>query len=495
MTTDFWLNDQFVSTDAPAGLLLLDFLRQNAHLMGTKEGCKEGDCGACVVLVGVLKGGAIQYAPVTSCVVPLGELQGRHVVSIEGLNLAGLSPVQQAMVDFGGSQCGYCTPGFIVSMTWYLMAERGAPTLDGMQRAISGNLCRCTGYASINRASEQLIARFGAGGAWEDVWQQADRVTALADAGMLPAYFSQMPARLSDLAAPVAADSAEDPTRYFVAGGTDLYVQQGEKIPGAPVQILNHFGGASGGAFKDMRGIRPLGDDLHVGALTTFEEFGADAHVQAFILRIQEYLHLIASLHIRNRATLGGNIVNASPIGDMTNLLLALGSKLRLGNGLSERTVAMKDFFLGYKTLDRKADELIIEIIIPDAARPAADPLTRTHVHFEKLSKRTALDIATVCSGFRCRLDASGLIAEVGISMGGVAAIPLFLQKTCDALVGKPVSADTLQAAARIAMSEATPIGDIRGSADYKRLLVRQFLLAHFIEAFPERVQFAQVAG
>lgn len=494
MTTNFWLNDKFVSTDAPGGLLLLDFLRQNAHLMGTKEGCKEGDCGACVVLLGVLKGGAIRYTPVTSCVVPLGELQGRHVVSIEGLNVEGLSPVQQAMVDFGGTQCGYCTPGFIVSMTWYLMAGQGAPTLDGMQRAISGNLCRCTGYASINRASEQLIARFGPGGAWEEIWQRGDRVQALAEAGMLPAYFGEMPARLRELEKPAAAD-VEDATRYFVAGGTDLYVQQGEQIPGAPVQILNHFGGEPGGVFKDMRGIRARGDDLHVGALTTFEEFGADPHAQAFIPRIQEYLHLIASLHIRNRATLGGNIVNASPIGDMTNLLLALGSRLRLGNGLSERSMAMKDFFLGYKTLDRKADELIIEIIIPGAARPAGEAPTRTHVHFEKLSKRTALDIATVCSGFRCRLDTSGHIAEVGISMGGVAAIPLFLQKTCDYLVGKPVSADTLQAAARLAMSEATPISDVRGSADYKRLLVRQFLLAHFIEAFPERVRFEQVAG
>jgi xanthine dehydrogenase small subunit len=489
MTTEFWLNDQFVSTDAPAGLLLLDFLRRDQRLTGTKEGCKEGDCGACAVLIGELDqssdAGRVSYKPVTSCLVPLGEMQGRHVVSIEGVNMPGLSPVQQSMVDFGGTQCGYCTPGFIVSMTWYLMAEQGRPTLDGMQRAISGNLCRCTGYASINRVGEELIERFGPGGEWENVWAGGDRVQALVEAEMLPAYFTEMPERLGRIDAP---DEVVDgnPVDFFVAGGTDLYVQQGEKIPDGSVKILNHVSGH----FKNMRGIRAVDGELRVGALTTFEEFGADPHVQKLIPRIQQDLQLIASLHIRNRATLGGNIVNASPIGDMTNFLLALGSRLVLSNGTTERIVAMKDFFRAYKTLDKSADELVVEIVIPDAA---SDSSTRTN--FEKLSKRTALDIATVCSGFRCRANADGVIEEVGISMGGVAAIPLFLCKTCDFLVGKTISPETLQAACSIAMSEATPIGDVRGSEDYKRLLVRQFMIAHFTECYPERVRFEEFAS
>lgn len=496
MTTEFWLNDQFISTDASPGLLLLDFLRRNERLTGTKEGCKEGDCGACAVLVGDLIKGSdgqkahVDYQPVTSCLVPLGEMQGRHAVSIEGVNMPELSPVQQSMVDFGGTQCGYCTPGFIVSMTWYLMAEQGAPTLDGMQRAISGNLCRCTGYESINRASRQLIERFGAGGQWEDVWQAGDRVTALIDAKMLPAYFSEMAERLAKIdCADVSMEA--NPVDYFVAGGTDLYVQQGEKIPDASVKILNHFGTKDSGAFKNMRGIRSVDGDLRVGALTTFEQFGADPKVQQFIPSIQQDMQLIASLHLRNRATLGGNICNASPIGDMTNYLLGLGSMLVLSNGQDQRVVAMKDFFLDYKKLDKKADELVVEIVIPGAADPSAE----TRINFEKLSKRTALDIATVCSGFRCKATSDGVIESVGISMGGVAAIPLFLQKTCDYLVGQTISDATLQKACKIAMGEATPIGDVRGSADYKRLLVRQFMVAHFTESYPKRVRFEEFAS
>lgn len=478
-TTEFWLNDEFVSTDAPQGLLVLDFLRRHKRLVGTKEGCKEGDCGACAVLIGELDDGQVAYKPVTSCLVPLGEMQGRHVVTIEGVNLEGLSPVQQAMVDFGGSQCGYCTPGFIVSMTWYLMAEQGTPTLEGMKRAISGNLCRCTGYASINRASQQLVERFAEGGQWHEVWQSGDRIQALVDAEMLPAYFTQMAERLAAIGAPEATVDG-DVADYFVAGGTDIYVQQGEKIPQASVEILNHF--------PQMRGIRVDGDELRVGALTTFEQFAADPHVQELVPRIQEHMFLIASLHIRNRATLGGNIVNASPIGDMTNMLLALGSKLVLSDGDDQRVVAMREFFLDYKVLDRKPDELVTEIVIP-----RGDAATRTN--FEKVSKRKALDIASVCSGFRCRVDDDGVIDEVGISMGGVAPTPLFLEKTCAFLGGRRVDADTVAQAAQIALSEARPISDVRGSADYKRLLTRQFVIAHFAECYPDRVRFEDLAS
>ena len=485
-TTEFWLNDHFVSTDAPQGLLVLDFLRKYERLVGTKEGCKEGDCGACAVLIGELDAGKfdagkVRYKPVTSCLVPLGEMQGRHVVTIEGVNLDGLSPVQQAMVDFGGTQCGYCTPGFIVSMTWYMMAEQGQPTLEGLKRAVSGNLCRCTGYASINRASQQLVERFGADGQWSEIWSADDRVQALVDAQMLPAYFCEMAERLTEMAEPeVEAEAGGDVADFFVAGGTDIYVQQGERIPGSSVKLLNHL--------PQMKGVRVDDDHIRVGALTTFEEFAADEQVRELIPRIQEHMFLIASLHIRNRATLGGNIVNASPIGDMTNLLLGLGATLVLSDGDAERQVPMREFFLDYKVLDRTPEELVTEILIP---RGSAD----TRVNFEKLSKRTALDIASVCSGFRCRADADGVIDEVGISMGGVAATPLFLHKTCAFLEGKAICAETVQQAGSIGMSEASPISDVRGSADYKRLLVRQFIIAHFTECYPKLVRFDELAS
>ena len=153
-TTQFWLNDRLITTSAPAGMLVLDYLRRQARLMGTKEGCKEGDCGACAILIGELgPDGKIRYQPVTSCLVPVGEMHGKHVVTIEGFNSEELSPAQDAMVVRCGAQCGYCTPGFVVSMSWYLMSEQAEPKREGMARAISGNLCRCTGYASILRAA------------------------------------------------------------------------------------------------------------------------------------------------------------------------------------------------------------------------------------------------------------------------------------------------------------------------------------------------------
>ncbi len=387
------------------------------------------------------------------------------------------------MVDFGGTQCGFCTPGFIVSMTWYVMAEQGEPTLAGMQRAISGNLCRCTGYASINRASQDLVDKFGEDGPWADVWSADDRVQALVDAQMLPAYFAQMPQRLREIDEP-EIEYDGDVTDVFVAGGTDIYVQQGEKIPGSSVKMLNHLPQILG----QMRGIRRQSGEFRVGALTTFEEFRADAGIQEMIPRIDDFMFLIASLQIRNRATLGGNIVNASPIGDMTNMLLAMGTTLVLSDGQDEREVPMEDFFLAYKVLDRRPEELITEIVFPEGN-------DNTRINFEKLSKRKALDIATVCSGFRCEADDNGVIDHIGISMGGVAATPLYLEETCDFLVGQTIERETVLQAGRIAMSEASPISDVRGSADYKRLLVRQFVIAHFAECYPKRVRFAEMAS
>ncbi len=464
-TTRFWLNDELVETDEAPGRLVLDFVR-HGRLTGTKEGCKEGDCGACTILVGHLDGERVRYEPVTSCLVPLGEMHGKHVVTIEGLNFKKrLSLVQDAMVRFGGSQCGYCTPGFIVSMTWYLMADEDAPTMDGFKRAISGNLCRCTGYNSINRAGESILEDLGPDGRYSEVWGADDRMAALVEHELVPGYFAEMPARLAELSKPIPNGVDAE---FFVAGGTDLYVQRGDQIANAKVSILNHH--------PEMKGIRGDESTLRIGALTTFTEFAEDQQVRELIPRMDEFLWLIASLHIRNRATLGGNIVNASPIGDMTNLLLALGATLVLSEDDEEREVALRDFFLGYKKLDKRPRELVTEIVLPKAT---AD----THVNFEKVSKRKALDIASVCSGARIEAR-DGTIISAYISMGGVAATPLLLRRTAGFLAGKPLTAESIRAALPIAQAEVSPISDVRGSAEYKRLLVNQLIIAHFTELF-----------
>lgn len=479
-TVKFLLNNEVVETDAPSGLLVLDYLRKNERLVGTKEGCKEGDCGACAVLIGELEAETVNYELVPSCMVPLGEMQGKHVVTIEGMNLEDdLNPVQQAMVDSGGTQCGFCTPGFIVSMVWYVMCEDGEPDLDGFQRSISGNLCRCTGYTSINRAAEELIDKFSEGGEWEDIWNAENRIETLAEEEMLPEHFIDVTDKLAQIDPPETPDEDVEIADFFVAGGTDIYVQDGEELPKARVAILNHF--------PQMEGIRLVEDEFRVGALTSFEDFAQHPDIRKLYPDIDDAMFKIASLHIRNRATLGGNIINASPIADMTNLLLALESDLVLEDGDNRRLVPMEDFYLDYKTLDRNEDELLTEVVFPKGDE-------QTRVNFEKVSKRKALDIATVCSGARLRAE-NKEIDEANITMGGVAPYPLLLEDTRDYLLGQPVQTSTVHDAIDVARQEISPISDVRGSDDYKRLLVRQLILAHFTEAFPDRVRPEEVAG
>ncbi|MEZ4462754.1 MAG: FAD binding domain-containing protein [bacterium] len=462
--TEFWVNDERIVTDVPDGTLLLDFLRKNLHRTGTKEGCKEGDCGACSVMIGELVDGRVRYKVVTSCLVPVGEAHGKHVVTVEGVAKGdALNPVQSAMVERGGSQCGYCTPGFIVSMTWWMLAERKPPSMDGIKRAVSGNLCRCTGYNSIKRSGEDLIALFGPGGELDGVWRDEERIRRLAERGLIPRYFLDVPERLAEIAPRTYPSGEAD---FYIGGGTDLYVQRGEVIPDSSVDLLSRY--------PEMRGIRVEDDALVLGALTTFEEFGAHEKVREWIPDIDNWMWLIASLHLRNRATLAGNIVNASPIGDMSNLLLALDAELVLAKGDDRRTVPLKSFYLGYKKYDKLPHELVLEIRIPT-------PKNGAKIRFEKVSKRKALDIATVNSAAKIAIDADGIVRESVSQRGGVAAFPFWLKNTGEFLEGKHISPSTARQAVELAVSEISPISDVRGSADYKRTLTRNFVIAHLM--------------
>ena len=498
-STRFILNAREVETAAPAGLLVLDFVRNSERLTGTKEGCKEGDCGACAILIGELQGDAVRYQPVTSCLVPLAEVHGKHVVTIEGCNLAGLNPVQEAIVEFGGTQCGFCTPGIVVSLHGLLLDHGKGLSLEDVKYALSGHLCRCTGYRSLKDCAatleRDLGSRLQANGG-------ASRVPALTAAGALPEYFTTIPKRLRALRAPssVPATFAADATAHLesasdagsgspsrtapeaevspppvrellIAGGTDLYVQQGETIPERAVAVL--------GQRPQLKGIRRVGGEFRIGALTTFEEFGTHPAVIEAIPAIASFNHLIASWQIRNRATLAGNIVNASPIGDSTALLLALDARVVLQEGGTRRSVHLKEFYRGYKQIDLRPGELLTEVVF-------ADP-TAARVNFEKVSKRTCLDIASVNSA--CSIRCTGdTIGEAHFSLGGVAPIPLYLHETSRALRGRALDLETAWQAVRISQQEIAPITDVRGSAEYKRLLARQLLIAHFITLFPDRL-------
>lgn len=469
--THFILNDREVSTSESPGTLVLDFLRRQERLVGTKEGCKEGDCGACVVLLGELAGKEVCYKPVTSCLAPVGEMQGKHLVTIEGLNMTKLSPVQQAIVDEGGSQCGFCTPGIVVSLTAYLLNAGANLNDDGIKYALGGNLCRCTGYASLKRAGKILVERFGNGAENGKDQKTAEIIEDLIEQEAIPSYFKSIPARLKKLPR-FEADDGDGTPEYFIAGGTDLYVQKGEIMPDSRVAVLN--------LRPEIKGVETKNGNLRIGALTTFEEFAVHPQILKIIPNMQEYMHLNASWQIRNRATLGGNIVNASPIGDMSVLLLALESTLILQDGKKRRIVPMKSFYKGYKDLDKTPSEILTEIVFPV-------PAPGTKIHFEKVSKRKTLDIASVNSAIKVRAE-QDIITALALTMGGVAPVPLFLSATCDYLEGSFINKETIAGAVSVAMTEISPISDIRGSAEYKRLLVRQLLIAHFTELFPEQV-------
>lgn len=462
----FLLNGSPETATVSRGLLALDYLRQKKRLVGSKEGCKEGDCGACTVIVGELRGDDVVYRPVTSCLLPVADLEGKHLVTIEGLNMVNLSPIQAAMVERGGTQCGYCTPGFIVAMTAWLLDETKPLNLDGVKYAISGNLCRCTGYRPIKEAglevAEKLLPQL----------QPGARVAQLCALGVIPAYFAEAGKKLRAFAASPAKCADVNPVdaEHFVAGGTDLYVQQGEDLPRKRIHFLNK-------AYVEQ-GAREVEGMIVCDARMTFEAFADDPLLQACIPGLASYNLLISSWPVRTRATIGGNISNASPIADMTCLLLALGSVLTLREGEGTRTLPLKDLYLGYKQLAKKPTEWIAEVAFPK-------PTANTHTRWEKVSKRAWLDIATVNAALSFNLE-GGTFTAARAALGGVAATPLYLAKASAFLVGKPATMETVAEMLAVADSEYNPISDVRGSAEYKNLLARQLLLACFTEALPE---------
>lgn len=452
----FVLNDTLVATARPPGLPALDFLRRDAGLTGVKHACREGDCGSCVVLLGRFGGGQVEYSIATSCLLPLGALAGRHVVTIEGLNGPALNRVQQAFVDRGASQCGFCTPGFVVALTGHLL-ETATWSRTAMVEAVAGNICRCTGYGSIVRVIGDLV---------EHLQRSADpaapRVAALVRAGIIPDAFLRAPDLLAEIPAS-PSPAAPDGAALIVAGGTDLYVQRPLAVEDGPVAVLRA---------ADAPPIRRDGGDIVIEGCATAEDLKRSPLLAESVGGIDRAMALMGSWPIRSRATVAGNLVNASPIGDMTIILLALGAELRLRGPGGIRSLPLDTFFLGYKHLDLRPGELVDSLHIP-ADRGDA------RFNFEKVSKRTHLDIASVNTAISLRLE-GGRIAGAALAAGGVAPIPRRLPRTEAALTGRTPDAATARAAAAAARGEVAPISDVRGSADYKRLLLGQLVLAHF---------------
>ncbi|MEO6131274.1 MAG: FAD binding domain-containing protein [Saprospiraceae bacterium] len=466
----FILNQETIHTEMPPGMTLLDFIRYHKHLTGTKIGCREGDCGACTILVGEEYESEMRYRSMTCCLMPLSNAQGKHIVTIEGINppAGQLSPVQQAMVEENGTQCGFCTTGFVVSLTGFCLYHKEV-THKAAIAAIDGNICRCTGYKSIERASSIIL----------QLLQTKDGLSPISFAianNIVPAWFADIRDRLEETNSPASISNSDTQLKKQVIlnGGTDLYVQRPEDmIHSDALTLFNQI---------DLKEIRDAHGRIEIGASVTVTDLIESPVMNALFPQLKKHLKLVSSTPIRNMATVAGNLVNASPIGDLTIWFLAMDSTVVLRNRLGNeetREIPLRDFYQGYKKLAKAADEIVEKIYFD---KP--DPTFR--FNFEKVSKRTHLDIATVNTAIYMNVK-DNVILDAHVSAGGVGPIPLYLKNTSSCLKLKryPFDEETLHELIHILESEISPVSDVRGSADYKGLLMKQLFLAHFKELFP----------
>jgi xanthine dehydrogenase small subunit len=433
---------------------VLELLRARG-LVGSKEGCAEGECGACAVaLVRADASGGSRYVAINSCLTLVGSIAEGELVSVEGVRLDDetLHPVQAAMVEQGGSQCGYCTPGFVVSMfaEYY---RRDRPAWD--PEAVAGNLCRCTGYRPIRDAMRSL----GEPAAGDRFAARLDRpAPTLGSFTQLRRERSRRLLRPSSLAETLERLAAE-PEAKIVAGGTDVVVEINQRDARWPLLISLE-------AVAELRSLVVGEDVIEIGAGLSLSELEHELH--GTIPLLDELFPLFSSRLIRNRATLGGNLVNASPIGDGPPVLLALDAELELASKAGTRTVALAEFFTGYRKTVLAPGELLTKIRVPRRAL--------SHSHFYKVSKRVLDDISTVAAAFALELDADNTITRARVAYGGIAATPVRARAAEDALLGRKWTRESVAAVAPLLARAGTPMGDHRGSADYRAAMVVRLL-------------------
>ncbi len=459
----FILNEKEVQYTGHPGVVVLDYVRYLKNLTGTKIGCREGDCGACTVLVGEIIEDKMRYRSMTSCLMPLANANGKHIVTIEGVNMDILNPVQQAMSDEGATQCGFCTPGFVMSLAGFCLRDDVVDYHKEALAAIDGNICRCTGYKSIQRAVSK-IAEICSKRADEDV------VKFVAKNKILPAYFENIKDKLAMIQPTANRTNDISKPEYFVSGGTDLYVQKHDVMPHSELSFLMNK--------NELQGITEENGICIIGAASTVTDLIESPIIRKAFPNFETYYKLVSSTPIRNMATIAGNLVNASPIGDFTAFFLALDASIELSDTVSTRAIKLKDFYLGYKKLNKQPNEFLKSISFKL-------PSNKSRFNYEKVSKRTNLDIASVNTAMLVEFD-NNVISTANISAGGVGPTPLYLKKASQYLKGKKVSIETIEELLAIIQTEIAPISDARGTETYKRLLLNQLVKAHFTVWDPE---------
>ncbi len=485
-------------TGSDALITLSDFLRHRLKLCGTKIVCSEGDCGSCSVLCGRQDKDTIQYSPIDSCIGFVFQFDGCHIVTVEGLNgcnettgcknkNAGkdqnskscgdkLNGVQQAMIDCHGSQCGFCTPGFVVAMTGVL-EQNNAPSEDDWRHALTGNLCRCTGYSPIIEAGlksdtantppirsvypDETFLRSANTSAEEAIEIQSDSGTTLYCPTTIAAAVEFL-----DL----------HPDARIVAGATDVGVRfnKGER------DFQNWL---SLSRIREMEGAEVVsgenGNSINAGARATWTEI--ENLVRHRVPQFHSIVSIFGSPQIRNMGTIGGNIINASPIADSIPFLLVCEAEFELTGKSGTRTVNVNSFYQDYKKFDLRSGELLTRIRIPL-------PSKNSNLRLYKVSRRRDLDISTFTAAVQIEADDTEKITRAAIAFGAVGPVVLRLPETEAFLVGKTLSLETMIAAGEISAGEITPISDVRGGEDFRYTLARNILLKYFHETQAQTV-------
>ncbi|MCO5092512.1 xanthine dehydrogenase small subunit [Bosea sp. (in: a-proteobacteria)] len=485
-TLRFLLGDEPIAIEScDPTLTVLDWLRLERRMTGTKEGCAEGDCGACTVVIGRLDRGTLRHEAINACIRFLPTLDGCQLLTVEHLKDAdgGLHPVQQAMVDCHGSQCGFCTPGFVMSLL-ALRLNEAAPTTGRIEDALAGNLCRCTGYEPIIAAGRRMdeIALREADRFLKERAAIAARLAALNDAETLALqgeggrFFA--PATVAALADLIAAH----PQATLVAGATDvgLWVTKAMKRLD-PVIFL--------GRIEALREIADEGGDLRFGAMAS--QTDVRKALATLSPQLDELMRRFGGEQVRNAGTIGGNIANGSPIGDLPPALIALDATLVLARrsegGIERRAIPLERFFLDYRKQDRHRCEFVEAVLVP---KPAAGML----FHASKVSKRFDEDISAVCGAFRLTLGPGGVITQARLAYGGMAGIPKRAAAAEAVLTGWRWGEEAVMAAISALPQDFTPLDDMRASAHYRLKIAGNLLRRFLIETTQGPTQ-TRVAG
>ncbi|MBN1634397.1 MAG: FAD binding domain-containing protein [Ignavibacteria bacterium] len=414
----FILNNELISTDINPALSLVDYIRYYKKLTGTKVSCREGECGACSVLAGELNDERIIYKNVNFCIFSLHSANRKHIVTIEGLNTSGLNAIQEEFLKNGALQCGFCTPEFIISLTCFFLSSDVIDIYNAI-KFVSGNLCRCAGYFSIKDAISNLVKNLSG-----KVSESQDRIEELISLNIIPDYFKDIKSRLMPLQNYPMLDDTED-YDFLISGGTDLYVRDYNLVKSSRIKYATHSSSTIEAVWQNF-------NKIFISAFASVESVITSSVIKKYFKNIENLEKYFGSRQIRNKATVGGNIINSSPIGDMSNFLLSLNAEVYFRNGYGERKLLLRDLFLNYKKLNLRNGEILTKISFNI-------PPKNTFSNFIKISRRNHLDIASVNSAvYFIRTD--DVIKKCSVSAGRVAPIPKYLADTPHYLKGKKIS-------------------------------------------------------